>query len=99
MSDFSNSTLGVTGAAGPFGRTVVETLLARGAKKIVAITRTPDKLSDLAAKGVTVRAGDFDDPKSMDAALFGVDRLLFFCSVLFGVLGVWLAQHVVVVVV
>ena len=97
MSDFSNSTLGVTGAAGPFGRTVVETLLARGAKKIVAITRTPDKLSDLAAKGVTVRAGDFDDPKSMDAALFGVDRLLIISTDKLGAPGVRLAQHVAAV--
>jgi NAD(P)H dehydrogenase (quinone) len=97
MSDFSNSTLGVTGAAGPFGRTVVETLLARGANKIVAITRTPEKLSDLAAKGVTVRAGDFDDPKSLDAAFAGVDRLLIISTDKLGAPGARLAQHVAAV--
>jgi NAD(P)H dehydrogenase (quinone) len=97
MSDFSNSTLGVTGAAGPFGRTVVETLLARGAKKIVAITRTPDKLADLAAKGVTVRAGDFDDAKSLDTAFKGVDRLLIISTDKLGAPGVRLTQHVAAV--
>ena len=97
MTDFSNSTLGVTGAAGPFGRTVVETLLARGAKKIVAITRTPDKLNDLAAKGVVVRAGNFDDPKSLDAALVGVDRLLIISTDKLGAPGVRLAQHLAAV--
>ena len=97
MSDFANSTLGVTGAAGPFGRTVVETLLARGAKKIVAVTRTPEKLSDLAAKGVTVRAGDFDDPKSLDAAFADVDRLLIVSTDKLGAPGVRLAQHLAAV--
>ena len=93
MPDFSNSALGVTGAAGPFGRTVVETLLARGAKKIVAITRSPDKLADLAEKGVTVRAGDFDDAKSIDAAFAGIDRLLIVSTDKIGVPGARLAQH------
>ncbi len=93
MSDFSNSTLGVTGAAGPFGRTVVETLLARGAKQIVAITRAPDKLADLAAKGVTIRAGDFDDPKSLDAAFAGIDRLLIVSTDKVGQPGARFAQH------
>lgn len=97
MSDFSNSTLAVTGAAGPFGRTVIETLLSRGAKKIVAITRTPEKLNDLAAKGVTVRAGDFDDPKSLDAAFVGVERLLIVSTDKLGAPGARLAQHVAAV--
>ncbi len=93
MSDFSNSTLGVTGAAGQFGRIVVEELLARGASKIVAITRTPDKLADLAAKGVTVRAGDFDDGASLEAALAGIDRLLIVSTDAVGSPGARLAQH------
>src|SRR3569623_1632230 len=97
MPDFSNSTLAVTGAAGPFGRIVVETLLARGAKKIVAITRSPDKLNDLAAKGVVVRAGNFDDPKSLDAALGGGDRLLIISTDKLGAPGVRLAQQLAAV--
>lgn len=97
MSDFSNSTLAVTGAAGQFGRIVVETLLARGARHIVAITRSPDKLADLAAKGVTVRAGDFDDAGSLDTALAGVDRLLIISTDKLGAPGARIAQHVAAV--
>ena len=93
MSDFSNATLGVTGAAGQFGRIVVETLLARGAKNIVAITRTPDKLADLAAKGVTVRAGDFDDGATLATALQGIDRLLIVSTDKVGAPGARLVQH------
>lgn len=97
MSDYSNSTLGVTGAAGPFGRTVVETLLARGAGNVVAVTRSPEKLSDLAAKGVTVRAGDFDDAGSLDAAFAGIERLLIISTDKLGVPGARLAQHIAAV--
>jgi NAD(P)H dehydrogenase (quinone) len=97
MPDFSNSILGVTGAAGPFGRTVVETLLARGAKRIVAITRSPEKLRDLAARGVDVRAGDFDDAGSLDTAFAGVERLLIISTDKLGTAGVRLAQHVAAV--
>lgn len=75
MSDFSNSTLGVTGAAGHLGRAVITHLLARGAKHVVAITRDPAKLSDLGTR-VEIRAGDFNDPASLAKAFAGIDRLL-----------------------
>lgn len=76
MSDFSNQTLLVTGASGHFGRIAVKELLARGARHIVAGTRDPAKLADLADKGVAVRALDFDKPESLAAAFAGVDRVL-----------------------
>lgn len=76
MSDFSNQTLLVTGAGGQFGRIAVEELLARGAKHVVAGTRDPAKLADLAPKGVAVRALDFDKPETLAAAFAGVDRVL-----------------------
>lgn len=75
MSDFSSSTLGVTGAAGHLGRAVIANLLARGAKRVVAITRDPAKLRDLPSP-VEVRAGDFNDPASLLGAFAGIDRLL-----------------------
>jgi NAD(P)H dehydrogenase (quinone) len=75
MSDFSASTLGVTGASGHLGRAVITNLLARGAKHVVAITRDPSKLSDLASR-VEVRAADFRDPASLTGAFAGIDRLL-----------------------
>ena len=74
MADFSNSTLGVTGASGHVGRAVIANLKARGAKKIVAITRDPGKLADV--DGIEVRAGDFAAPATLDAAFKGIDRLL-----------------------
>lgn len=76
MTQFKNKTLLVTGASGHLGRVAVEDLLARGATRIVAGTRDPAKLTDLAAKGVEVRKIDFDDAASLASGFAGVDRLL-----------------------
>src|SRR2546425_11499594 len=69
-------TLLVTGASGHLGRRVVELLVGAGANRLVATTRHPDRLADLAQRGVEVRCGDFDDAKSLTAAFAGADRLL-----------------------
>lgn len=71
------TTYAVTGASGHLGRLAVESLLERGvaASDVVAIARSTDKIADLAAKGVQVRHGDYDDSASLAAALQGVDRL------------------------
>ena len=76
MTQFKNQTLLVTGAAGQFGRIAVEELLALGATRVIAGTRDPAKLADLAAKGVTVRKVDFDDAASLVSGFAGVDRVL-----------------------
>jgi NAD(P)H dehydrogenase (quinone) len=76
MAQYKDQTLLVTGAAGQFGRLAVEELLARGATKIIAGTRDPAKLADLAARGVTVRKVDFDDAASLAYGFAGVDRVL-----------------------
>ena len=76
MTPFKDQTLLVTGASGHFGRIAVEELLARGATKIVAGTRDPSKLADLAARGVEVRKLDFDDAASLTTGFAGVDRVL-----------------------
>ena len=74
MTDFSNSILGVTGASGYVGRAVIAELKARGAKRIVAITRDPAKIADI--EGVEARAGDFYQPETLGSAFAGVDRVL-----------------------
>ena len=83
MADFSNSVLGVTGAAGYVGRAVISNLKTRGASKVVAITRDPAKLADI--EGIEVRAGDFSKPDTLDAAFKGIDRLLIISTDTVGV--------------
>jgi len=75
----SNSIKGpfiVTGASGQLGSQVIENLLAQGAEPLVAMTRTPEKLEALRARGIDVRAGDFNDPATLGAAFAGGGRLL-----------------------
>jgi len=69
--------VGVTGASGHLGRAVAEGLLdALDPQQVVLVTRNPDKLADLAARGADVRRGDFDEPATLAAAFAGVERLL-----------------------
>ena len=74
-----SKTLLVTGASGQLGRGVINHLLDTfkvPAAQIIATTRTPANLADLAARGVTVREADFDDPASLATAFAGADRAL-----------------------
>jgi len=74
-----SKTLLVTGASGQLGRSVINHLLDTfkvPAAQIIATTRTPANLADLAARGVTVREADFDDPASLATAFAGADRAL-----------------------
>lgn len=67
----------VTGASGKLGQLVLDALLARGvsAADIIATTRDPSKLSAYAAKGIEVRAADFNDAELTRKAFTGADRL------------------------
>lgn len=67
----------VTGAGGQLGRAVVENLLGRmPAERIVATVRDPARAAVLAARGVDVRAGDFAEPDSLEAAFAGASQVL-----------------------
>ena len=71
----------VTGASGGFAGETIAALLARGVQPadLILVTRTPEKtpeLRELAARGASVRKGDFNDPESLPAAFAGGSRIL-----------------------
>ena len=86
----------VTGAAGKLGRGVIDSLIADRkvpANQIIAVTRKPDGLADLAAKGVVVRAGDFNDEAGLTKAFAGAKRLLIISTDALDRPGIRLEQH------
>ena len=93
MTSTKDAVLLVTGASGHLGRAVVEELLRLGVKRLVATTRTPDKLADLRDRGVEVRAADFDDADALQTAFAGVDRLALISTDALDVPGKRLTQH------
>lgn len=67
----------VTGASGQLGRLVIEALLNKlPAGEIVAAVRHPEKVADLAARGIQVRQADYDQQASLAAAFKGAVKLL-----------------------
>ena len=87
--------IAITGATGQPGRRVIDSLLTRvSADEIVAIVRSPEKAQDLAAQGVRIRQGDYNDPASLVTALAGVERLLLISS---SEVGKRAAQHQAVI--
>ena len=89
------TTYGVTGASGQLGKLVLDELLVRvDPGKIIAFGRDVAKLADYAAKGVTVRAMDYDQPEALAGQLAGVDRLLLIAG---SALGQRPRQHAAVI--
>ena len=68
----------VTGATGQLGRLVIAHLLDRGVApgEVAAVVRDPAKGADLAARGVELRAADYDRPDSLKDAFRAGDRVL-----------------------
>lgn len=84
----------VTGATGRLGRAIVERLLDRvPAGEVGVSVRDPAKAQDLAARGVRVRRGDFDDAESLRHAFEGATRVLLVSSNARATGGDPLAQH------
>ena len=73
-----NDRIFVTGAAGQLGQLVVKHLRARGvaSSRIVAGTRRPERLADLAAAGIDVRRADFEDVPGLTKAFNGAGTVL-----------------------
>jgi NAD(P)H dehydrogenase (quinone) len=86
----------VTGASGQLGSLTIQHLLDTqgiAAADIVAATRDPAKLADLAAKGIEVRKADFDDAASLETAFAGIDRLAIISTDALAIPGQRQAQH------
>jgi NAD(P)H dehydrogenase (quinone) len=70
----------VSGASGQLGSLVIEELLARDVapENLILVSRTPntDHLKAYAARGASVRFGDFNQPESLDDAYRGGTRML-----------------------
>lgn len=71
----------VTGATGHLGAATIGFLLqSKSPAGIAALVRDPAKATDLAAKGITLRTGDYDDYASLVKAFEGVSTLLLISS-------------------
>lgn len=64
----------VTGATGKTGGALVEELRARGVP-VQAMVRTHAQVAGFRARGVEAIVADYDDPRSLPAAVRGVDKL------------------------
>ena len=71
----------ITGATGNLGGLVVKHLLNKiSTGQIVVVARDLEKAASLAALGIEVRRGDYDDIESLQKAFAGGDKLLFVSS-------------------
>ena len=70
----------ISGASGQLGSLVIAELLARNIApaNLILVSRTPDTeaLKAYAARGASVRYGDFSEPDSLEAAYRGGTRML-----------------------
>jgi NAD(P)H dehydrogenase (quinone) len=91
------STILISGASGQLGRRVTHHLLETNGvepSRLIATTRSPDRLSELAERGVQVRYADFDDGSSVKQAFSGADKVLIISTDLFDLdHGKRLKQH------
>lgn len=65
----------VTGATGAVASSAIPELLSRGAR-VRALVRDPAKAQGLSALGVEITKGDFDDSRSLAAAVDGIDTIV-----------------------
>ncbi|WAT17529.1 SDR family oxidoreductase [Aurantiacibacter sp. MUD11] len=73
----------VSGASGQFGHAAASQLLDMG-QEVIALTRSPEKLADLAERGAEVRAADFDSPDGLADAMAGGEKLLLISTTMVG---------------
>ncbi|KOP30632.1 NmrA family protein [Exiguobacterium sp. BMC-KP] len=67
----------ITGATGKLGAQIVQQLSERvGVENVAVSVRNVEKAASLAAQGIDVRRGDFDQPETLTHAFQDIDRLL-----------------------
>lgn len=67
--------IAVTGATGFLGRYIVDVLLERGAH-VIGVVRNPDRVPDLARRGVELRQADLADRTRLAAGFGGADAVI-----------------------
>ncbi|GIG54306.1 NAD(P)H-binding protein [Demequina activiva] len=79
-------TIAITAASGNLGPLVIDALLERGVRpsQIVAVVRDPSKLDHIAAAGVSIRQGNYDNPPSLRTAFEGAHKVLVISGSEFG---------------
>ena len=70
--NLSGATVAVTGATGFLGRYVVDALLRRGTR-VIGVVRNPERVPELAARGVEMRKADLGDMSQLSAGFRGAD--------------------------
>lgn len=71
----------VTGATGQLGSAVIAHLLDKmPANQITALVRDEKKATDLIAKGINIKMGDYFDKESLQRAMQGISKVLLISS-------------------
>lgn len=72
----------ITGATGHFGKATIDHLLKKGipANTIAALVRDEAKATELKAKGIKIKTGDYNNYASLQSAFAGIDKLLLVSS-------------------
>ena len=67
----------ITGATGHLGSATIDFLLQKlPPSQIAALVRDESKATGLAAQGVSIRVGSYDDTASLDQAMQGIEKVL-----------------------
>ena len=96
--DLAAKKIAVTGATGFLGRYIVDVLLKRGAH-VIGVVRNPDRVPELAERGVELRKADLAEPAKLKRGFAGADALvsnaaLFSVTKMFALgSGVWQEHH------
>jgi nucleoside-diphosphate-sugar epimerase len=73
--ELRGTSVAVTGATGFLGRYIVDAVLARGAR-VIGVVRNPDRVPELAARGVELRRADLADRDGLASGFAGADAVV-----------------------